>query len=75
MAGFTCIIVYFNPSGRTRLSRMNIINLISNFIPGGIIGGAIYSLDYPIMNIYFHVWSGRDAAAREFFLPELLSAA
>lgn len=41
--GFTIVIFYFNQAGKTQISQMTPIDLIGNFILGGIIGGVIYS--------------------------------
>lgn len=41
--GFSVIIFYLNISGKTQLSQMTSIDLVGNFIMGGIIGGVIYS--------------------------------
>lgn len=41
--GFAVVIFYFNQSGKTQLSQMTPIDLIGNFILGGIIGGVIYT--------------------------------
>lgn len=46
--GFALIITYFNLSGRTQMSQMNAIDLIGNFVLGGIIGGIIYSEAIPL---------------------------
>lgn len=43
VTGFSFIIAYLNISGRTQLSQMNSIDLIGNFILGGMIGGVIYT--------------------------------
>lgn len=41
--GLCLVLAYFYISGRTQLSQTNSIDMIGNFIFGGIIGGAIYS--------------------------------
>ncbi len=41
--GFAVIIFYFNQSGKTQLSQMTPVDLIGNFVLGGIIGGVIYT--------------------------------
>lgn len=41
--GFVIIMAYMNYMGKTQISQMTSIDLIGNFILGGIIGGAIYS--------------------------------
>ncbi|MDI2090181.1 DUF421 domain-containing protein [Commensalibacter oyaizuii] len=46
--GFAIIICYFNLSGKTQISQMSPIDLIGNFILGGIIGGVIYSDTIPL---------------------------
>lgn len=43
LVGFLIIILYLNFSGKTQVSQMNAIDLIGNFILGGILGGVIYS--------------------------------
>ncbi|MHC5310011.1 DUF421 domain-containing protein [Myroides sp. LJL116] len=43
LIGFLIIILYLNFTGKTQVSQMNAIDLIGNFILGGIIGGVIYS--------------------------------
>lgn len=43
IVGFVIIATHMNLSGRTQLSQMTAIDLIGNFILGGIIGGVIYS--------------------------------
>lgn len=47
VTGFTFIIAYLNISGRSQLSQMNAIDLIGNFILGGLVGGVIYTTDIP----------------------------
>ncbi|QCE33036.1 DUF421 domain-containing protein [Acetobacteraceae bacterium] len=42
LAGFSIILAYLRISGRTQFSQMNAIDLIGNFILGGVIGGALY---------------------------------
>lgn len=46
--GFFIVICYFNLSGKTQISQMSPIDLIGNFILGGIIGGVIYSDTIPL---------------------------
>ncbi|CAI3936642.1 DUF421 family (YcaP) (PDB:3C6F) [Commensalibacter communis] len=46
--GFIIVICYFNLSGKTQISQMSPIDLIGNFILGGIIGGVIYSDTIPV---------------------------
>ncbi|MDI2113714.1 DUF421 domain-containing protein [Commensalibacter nepenthis] len=46
--GFIIVICYFNLSGKTQISQMTPIDLIGNFILGGIIGGVIYSDTIPL---------------------------
>lgn len=46
--GFFIVICYFNLSGKTQISQMSPIDLIGNFILGGIIGGVIYSDTIPM---------------------------
>lgn len=41
--GFAVVIFYFNQSGKTQISQMTPVDLIGNFILGGIIGGVIYT--------------------------------
>ncbi|MHC5353396.1 DUF421 domain-containing protein [Myroides sp. LJL115] len=43
LIGFLIIILYLNFTGKTQVSQMNAIDLIGNFILGGILGGVIYS--------------------------------
>jgi len=43
VTGFVFILIYFYISGRTQLSQMNTIDLMGNFILGGVIGGVIYT--------------------------------
>lgn len=47
VAGFAIIATHMYMSGRTQLSQMTAIDLIGNFILGGIIGGVIYSDTIP----------------------------
>ncbi|KQB53923.1 hypothetical protein AQS70_08580 [Pseudomonas endophytica] len=47
VAGFVIIATHLYLSGRTQLSQMTAIDLIGNFILGGIIGGVIYSDTIP----------------------------
>ncbi|MDF7673171.1 DUF421 domain-containing protein [Acetobacteraceae bacterium ESL0709] len=49
ITGFAFIIAYLNISGRTQLSQMNSIDLIGNFILGGMIGGVIYTSNIPFV--------------------------
>lgn len=49
VTGFAFIIAYLNISGRTQLSQMNSIDLIGNFILGGMIGGVIYTSTIPFV--------------------------
>ncbi|OUI79475.1 membrane protein [Commensalibacter intestini] len=48
IVGFIIVICYFNYSGKTQISQMSPIDLIGNFILGGIIGGVIYSDTIPL---------------------------
>jgi len=41
--GFIFVLIYFYLSGRTQLSQMNTIDLMGNFILGGVVGGVIYT--------------------------------
>jgi len=43
VTGLFIVLAYFYISGRTQLAQANSIDIIGNFIFGGIIGGAIYS--------------------------------
>lgn len=43
LIGFFVVIAYFNLSGKSQISQLSPIDLIGNFILGGIIGGVIYS--------------------------------
>ncbi|KAA6204996.1 MAG: DUF421 domain-containing protein [Candidatus Tokpelaia sp.] len=43
VTGLFIVLAYFYISGRTQLAQINSIDIIGNFIFGGIIGGAIYS--------------------------------
>ncbi|QCE33029.1 DUF421 domain-containing protein [Acetobacteraceae bacterium] len=43
--GFSIILAYLRYTGRTQFSQMNAIDLIGNFIIGGVIGGGLYSPD------------------------------
>lgn len=47
ITGFAFIMAYLNISGRTQFSQMNSIDLIGNFILGGLVGGVLYSNDIP----------------------------
>ncbi|QCE34789.1 DUF421 domain-containing protein [Acetobacteraceae bacterium] len=41
--GFAIILTYLRYTGRTQFSQMNAIDLIGNFIMGGVVGGGLYS--------------------------------
>lgn len=41
--GFIIVIAHLNFSGKTQLSQMTAVDLIGNFVLGGIIGGVIYN--------------------------------
>ncbi|QDH15068.1 DUF421 domain-containing protein [Oecophyllibacter saccharovorans] len=43
LTGFGFVLAYLNLSGRTQFSQMNAIDLIGNFILGGVIGGVLYT--------------------------------
>lgn len=43
LTGFVIVITHLNLSGKTQLSQMTPVDLIGNFVIGGIIGGVIYS--------------------------------
>lgn len=43
IVGFVIVMAYMNYMGKTQISQMTSIDLIGNFILGGIIGGVIYS--------------------------------
>lgn len=45
--GFAFILTYLNLSGRSQFSQMNAIDLIGNFILGGLVGGVIYTREIP----------------------------
>lgn len=47
--GFGIIIAYFYLTGKNQLSKMTTIDLVGNFILGGIVGGVIYNTDIPIL--------------------------
>lgn len=47
--GFAIVMAYMNYMGKTQISQMTSIDLIGNFILGGIIGGVIYSETIPIL--------------------------
>lgn len=47
--GFAIIIAYFFFTGKNQLSKMTTIDLVGNFILGGIVGGVIYNTDIPIL--------------------------
>ncbi len=49
VTGFAIIIAYLNISGRSQVSQMNAIDLVGNFILGGLVGGVLYTT-----NISFH---------------------
>lgn len=48
LIGFFVVIAYFNLSGKSQISQLSPIDLIGNFILGGIIGGVIYSDTIPM---------------------------
>ncbi|UMM63931.1 DUF421 domain-containing protein [Aristophania vespae] len=58
ITGFAFIIGYLNISGRTQLSQMNSIDLIGNFILGGMIGGVIYTASIPFMEYVYSLLIG-----------------
>jgi len=74
VTGFAFIMAYLNISGRTQFSQMNAIDLIGNFILGGIIGGAIYSMDMPFYVYVFSLLIGTgtlllvNVLSRKFYL-------
>ncbi|WP_010249726.1 DUF421 domain-containing protein [Myroides injenensis] len=43
LVGFLLVICHLNFTGKTQISQMNAVDLIGNFILGGVIGGIIYS--------------------------------
>jgi len=43
LTGFVFVLIYFYLSGRTQLSQINTIDLMGNFILGGVVGGVIYT--------------------------------
>lgn len=43
IVGFLIIATHMHLSGKTQLSQMTVIDLIGNFVMGGIIGGVIYT--------------------------------
>ena len=47
--GFGLIIGYFFWTGKNQLSKMTPVDLIGNFIMGGVVGGVIYNTDIPII--------------------------
>ncbi|GBQ06543.1 hypothetical protein AA15669_0983 [Saccharibacter floricola DSM 15669] len=47
VTGFAFIITYLNVSGRSQFSQMNAIDLVGNFILGGLVGGVIYTTAIP----------------------------
>lgn len=47
--GFSLIIGYFFWTGKNQLSKMTPVDLIGNFIMGGVVGGVIYNTDIPIL--------------------------
>lgn len=58
LLGFLIIIFYLNYTGKTQVSQMNAIDLIGNFILGGIIGGVIYNPDITMMQYLFSLFIG-----------------
>ncbi len=47
LTGFAIIIAYLNISGRSQFSQMNAVDLVGNFILGGLVGGVIYATNIP----------------------------
>ncbi|MXV45254.1 DUF421 domain-containing protein [Saccharibacter sp. 17.LH.SD] len=47
VTGFAIILAYLNISGRSQFSQMNSIDLVGNFILGGLVGGVIYTSSIP----------------------------
>lgn len=47
LIGFVITILHLNYNGKTQISQMNAIDLIGNFILGGVIGGVIYNPAIP----------------------------
>lgn len=50
LVGFLIVIFHWNFSGKTQLSQMNAIDLIGNFILGGVIGGVLFNDDITFPN-------------------------
>lgn len=48
LIGFFLIIAYLNISGKTQISQLTPIDLVGNFVLGGIIGGITYNDKIPI---------------------------
>ncbi|MHC5201532.1 DUF421 domain-containing protein [Myroides sp. LJL119] len=58
LLGFLIIIFYLNYTGKTQVSQMNAIDLIGNFILGGIIGGVIYNPDITMLQYLSSLFIG-----------------
>lgn len=56
--GFVIIIAHMNISGKTQLSQMTAVDLIGNFVLGGIIGGVIYSDTVPMFQYIIVLFIG-----------------
>ncbi|GBQ13995.1 DUF421 domain-containing protein [Swaminathania salitolerans] len=48
--GFTLIISYLNVTGRNQIAMMTSVDLVGNFILGGVVGGILYNDKLPILH-------------------------
>lgn len=48
--GFSLIITYLNITGRNQIAMMSAVDLVGNFILGGVVGGIIYNDKLPILH-------------------------
>lgn len=48
--GFSLIITYLNVTGRNQIAMMSAVDLVGNFILGGVVGGILYNDKLPILH-------------------------
>ncbi|WP_336760670.1 YetF domain-containing protein [Asaia sp. VD9] len=48
--GFSLIISYLNITGRNQIAMMSAVDLVGNFILGGVVGGILYNDKLPILH-------------------------
>ncbi|GBQ86005.1 DUF421 domain-containing protein [Asaia krungthepensis] len=50
LIGFSLIITYLNLTGRNQIAMMSAVDLVGNFILGGVVGGILYNDKLPILH-------------------------